>query len=210
MNKPKQSQAIDPNESSTRDQCQTPAYGLTPLLPYLPPHFKHIWEPMAGDGLLVRALQAQGYTVTYGDILAGQNFFQMPWPDGADLLITNPAFSTKYLTTQRCCELDRPFALLMPLDFLGAKEGQELIETYQLEIICLNRRIDFKMPNAGWEGSNAQFVTFWYTRGLGIGRQLTFVNLEKPNKQQVTEQVLGIEQLTLFEMDTPKLQMGLF
>lgn len=59
------------------DACQTPGYAIDPLLPYLA-KFDTIWEPAAGEGLLVDALLDCSYrifTVLGSDILDGRNFF---------------------------------------------------------------------------------------------------------------------------------------
>ena len=73
---------------------------------------------------------------------------------------------------------DSPFALLIPVETLGAKTAQALFREFGLEVIFLDRRINFKMPGKGWAGSAAQFPTAWFTWGLAIGRQMTFAQLE--------------------------------
>jgi len=194
--KPKTMIVGDVNESHTRDQCQTPWYALKPLLPYLPKD-RIIWEPAAGEGYLQKELAKAGYTVVSGDILTGQNFFDINFDSLNPIQVTNPPYSIAEEWTTRSYELGHPFALLMAVDVLGNKWAQSLFDQYGVEILCLNRRIDFKMPEKGWKGS-AQFTTFWYTQGLNIGAQLTFVNLRKPSKQRVSEWALGYEQLELF------------
>lgn len=199
--KPKRGQASDITTSSTRDQCQTPPYAINPLLPYIEQFKKPectIWESAAGDGILVKALRDHGYWVKKTDILTGQNFFVIRPPAGAYVQITNPPYSIQYEWLKRSYEIGLPFALLMPVDVMGAKRAQRLFDKHGIEIICLDQRIDFKMPEKGWNGAGAQFTTFWYTWGLGIGRQLTFARLNKPIKQRLAEMVLGYEQLQLF------------
>lgn len=196
MNKSKKAQAINPNESSERDRCQTPPYALTPLLPYLPKQTR-IWESAAGEGLLATALRLHGYTVEETDILDGHNFFETRCY-AVDMQITNPPFSTKYLWLKRSYEIGLPFALLVPWETLVAKTAQELFKTYGFEAIVPDDRIDFKIPGKGWGGAGAHFHTVWLTWGLGIGERLTYEPMHKPSKQRLAEMARGWTQLPMF------------
>lgn len=143
------------------DACQTPAYAIDPLLPYLDKDWI-IWEPAAGENNLVEALYDSNYStnqVVVSDILTGQNFFEFS-PELWDCLVTNPPYSIKYQWLERCYQLDKPFALLVPVEILGAKTAQNLLKQYGFEMMLLNKRVDFKMPNKGWD-SSAQFPVLW-------------------------------------------------
>ena len=161
------------------DACQTPAYAVTPLLPYLT-QFKTIWEPASGEGYLVKALQgcSHRFNVLESDILSGKNFFnyqpETPW----DCIITNPPFSVKFKWLERCYTLGKPFALIMPVETLGAKTAHKLFEQHGIQIILLNQRVNFKMPNKGWD-SSAQFPTAWFTWRLGLPSQIVYGKLSK-------------------------------
>lgn len=187
--KPKQNHAADPQASQTIDRCQTPGYALDPLLPYLRGH-EIIWEPAAGEGNIARTLRAGGWHVATSDILAGQeqNFFTYT-PRRWDVQVTNPPYSCKYDWLERSYALGKPFALLVPVETIAAGRAVRLFQRYGVEILMPDRRVNFKMPNAGW-GGTAQFPTCWITWGLGIGSPLTFVNL--------TQRAEG--QLVLFDM----------
>jgi hypothetical protein len=159
------------------DACQTPAYAVDPLLPYLCRNWT-IWEPASGEGLLVEALYDSGFSqsqVVAGDLITGQNFFDYE-PDDWDCLVTNPPYSIQFDWLARCYALGRPFALLLKVEVLGTKTAQELFQEFGIEVIFVNPRINYKMPIKGWD-STAQFPTAWFTWGLGIGRQMTFVEL---------------------------------
>lgn len=164
-----------------QDNCQTPIYAIEPILKFIPVHW-HIWEPAAGQGNIVNALGSYGYSVTGTDILTGQDFLKCQ-PVSWDAVITNPPFSLKYRFLARCYQLGKPFALLLPLETLGAKAAQVLFKEFGIEIILLNKRVDFFMPNKGWNGT-AQFPTAWFTFGLQIGQQITYANIVKrPDSQ---------------------------
>jgi hypothetical protein len=92
----------------------------------------------------------------------------------------------KYDWLKHSCEIDRPFALLMPTDVLAARKGNLLIEEFDIEILVMNPRVNYKMPNMGYDGSGAHYSTSWFTRGLGIGRRLSFVQITHyPDEQMI-------------------------
>jgi len=181
--KPKTNRKGDIHKSHKMDQCQTPPYALNPLRTFLS-RFSRVWESAAGEGYLVRALEEGGFEVTGTDLLTGDNFFTMSVPKGCEVQITNPPFSAKYDWLRRSYELELPFALLLPIEVLGAAAGQKLIRECGAEIIFYDQRVDFKMPEKGWNGGGAQFPTMWLTWGLNIGQQMTFARLDKPTKAE--------------------------
>lgn len=159
------------------DACQTPAYAIDPLLPYLS-RFSTIWEPAAGEGLMVDALLDSGFHVLASDLIRDQNFFFYEPDEEWDCLVTNPPYSIKFKWLERCYQLGKPFALLMPLEALGTRTAQEMFDACGIEIILLNRRVNFKMPEKGWEAGGATFPTVWYTWQLNLGSQLVFGKIE--------------------------------
>lgn len=160
------------------DQCQTPAYALDPLFPYLRA-FWCIWEPAKGEGNLTAALSQRGFSWVASDILTGQDFFEWEPSYGWDCIVTNPPYSIKYRWLDRCYSFGKPFALLMPVEMLGAATAQRLFKQYGVEMILLDKRINFKMPNLGYSGHGAQFPVAWYTWGLNIGRQMSYAHIER-------------------------------
>ncbi len=143
------------------DACQTPPYAIDPLLPYLT-RGQIIWEPARGEGHLVEAFYDAGFKeVVTSDMLTGENFFEYEPVERWDCIITNPPYSLKFEWLERCYELGKPFALLVPVEMLGAGKAQELMQQHGFEIMLLSRRVDFKMPNAGWSGAGSQFPVMW-------------------------------------------------
>lgn len=189
--KPKQNKAGDISKSHIFDRCQTPFYALDPLLPYLSKSWI-IWESAAGDGQIVAKLELSGFNVVSSDILTGQSFFNY-LPPAWDCQVTNPPYSIKYHWLNRSYQIGKPFALLLPLETLGAAQGQKLFEKFGIEIILLNKRINFNMPNKGYTGSGAQFPVAWFTFGLNIGQHLTFAKIKYYDDKQKELNLWGIE-----------------
>lgn len=161
------------------DDFQTPPEALEFLYPYLPSHWK-IWEPAAGQGLLVAGLREHGYEVEGSDITTGDDFLVSE--RNCNMIVTNPPFSLKLEFLERCYALGKPFALLLPLTALETEKRQRLFREHGIEIILLPRRINFVTPNK--RESSSWFATAWFTHGLNIGRQLTFSQVNSMNKKK--------------------------
>lgn len=153
-------QTIDPHASDPRDRCYTPGYALDPLLPYLPAG--RVWEPAAGAGHLVRALKEAGHEVYASEIERGENFFTHQPPVEWAVQVTNPPYSSKYHWIEHSYALGRPWALLMPLETLGAWSAQKFFRRYGVEVLLLNKRVNFYMPNMGLSGGGANFPVAWF------------------------------------------------
>jgi hypothetical protein len=154
-------QGADPHKSDPRDRCYTPAYALDPLLPYLPPGAV-VWESAAGDGHLVRALESAGRTVYASELTQGHNFYTHAPPVSWGVQVTNPPYSTKYQWIEHSYRLGRPWALLMPLETLGAWSAQRHFRAHGVEVLVLNKRVNFYMPNMGLDGGGANFPVAWF------------------------------------------------
>ena len=164
---------------SKKDICQTPAYALEPLLPYIKTSTHgRVWECADGEGYLKKAISNAGHSVWGTDIIRGGDFLELnPLPD-TEFIITNPPFSLKYRFLKRCYELEKPFALLMPVDVLGSVTAQRLFKEHGFELMLLNKRIDFKMPNKGWGGAGAWFPVAWFCWKL-LPEQIMYGEINK-------------------------------
>lgn len=158
-----------------KDLCQTPGYALAPILPALhklkeeieKTSLFSIYECAAGEGYLWNTLISYGFNTINMDLLyTGNDFLNDNLNFIFHVIVTNPPFSLKYDFFKRCYELDKPFALLMPVDVFGSKKGQQLMSQYGGTCILMDKRINFKMPNKGWEGSGSDFSVAWFTKGL--------------------------------------------
>lgn len=144
------------------DNCQTPPYALDPMLPYvLGKGF--IWECAAGEGQLARYIATQ-QSVNSTDIKQGYDFLTHDLPFYAwDLIVTNPPYSLKYKWIDRCYDLGKPFALLIPVECIAAKGILKHFGNY--ELMFLSDRVNFKMPDKGYLGK-AQFPVLWFCHNI--------------------------------------------
>lgn len=158
-----------PLKQGSSNDFQTPPRALRPLIPFLKKDWT-IWECAAGKGNLVQGLKDEGFEVVGTD----KEFnFLLDKPAVFDCIITNPPFSLKDDFLQRAYSLDIPFAFLLPLTTFEGKIRQALFQMYGLEVIFFDKRINFETPSGKQGGS--WFMTAWFTHGLNIGKEMTFV-----------------------------------
>ena len=72
MKKPKRGQPQTPEVRQDRDFFQSPNYAVDLLIPFIPKKVKTIWECAAGDGRIVRRLEAARYKVPATDIIENE------------------------------------------------------------------------------------------------------------------------------------------
>ena len=158
--KPKQNYKPGP-----MDCCQTPAYAIDPIADYISGR-GIIWESACGDGLLTDAMRALDMAVIDTDIQPPSSFdYFLGEPARWSLTVTNPPYGLKFDWIERSYELGKPWALLMPVETWGAQKAQRMFEKYGVEVMLLDKRVNFKMPNKGWN-SSAQFPVAWFCHGI--------------------------------------------
>ena len=102
------------------DEQYTPAKTVELLLPYIQ-HLKGkvIWLPFdREDSQFVKVLSDNGFNVVYSHIDYGQDFFNYE-PERWDVIISNPPYTNKRRYWERCLDLGKPFALLLPVNILS-------------------------------------------------------------------------------------------
>lgn len=170
-----------PLQQGHSDNFQTPPLALVPLLPFLKPDWL-IWEAAEGEGNLTRGLEAEGFKVIGSDILSGQDFLRWE-PSQFDCVITNPPFSLKLQFLERAYQLRKPFAFLLPLTALETEKRQKLYKEFGLQVILLNKRINFKTPCG--KGSGSWFATMWLTNWLNLPQQLVFRDISSSKQLEM-------------------------
>lgn len=122
------------------DQVYTPSYAVKPIIKYIKPG-SIVWCPFDTiDSAYVEELNAAGFTVIYSHIDNGQNFFEYE-PDEYDVIISNPPFSIKDDILRRLDELNKPYAMLMPLPALQGQKRFNYLKGSQA--LIFDKRINF-------------------------------------------------------------------
>ena len=143
------------NEES--DECYTPQNGITPLLEFLDNGLVYYDCTSGKSSNIVNNLNYNGYKcLDSGE----RDFLTDELPAGVDVILTNPPYSKKDKFIERCYELGKPFALLLPVSALqGQARGAMFIEN-GIEMLALNKRIDFT-----GKGS-PHFGVAWFCSGI--------------------------------------------
>lgn len=120
----------------------TPKYAVKPLLEFLiPSKIQTIWCPFDDEtSEYVKELTYNGYKVIFTDIEHGYDFFTFE-PEGYDIIISNPPFSLKDKILKRLQELNKPFAMLLPLPTLQGEKRFESLQSTQA--LVFDKRINF-------------------------------------------------------------------
>lgn len=130
----------------THDEYETPAWCTAALVPHLPSAPARIWEPAAGSGKMVRALQDAGYAVIGTDIATGDDFLKAQ-SARASIIVSNPPYSHAQAFIEHALALTKPVGgmvcMLLRCDYDSAATRQHLFGgcTQFAEKLVLTKRI---------------------------------------------------------------------
>lgn len=155
------------------DEFFTPEKAITPLLPYIPPRWT-IWECTdPGNSNISKILKGRGNKVISTHPDTGFDFLTDTPDFDYDCIITNPPYSKKDQFLKKAYELGKPFAMLLPVDAIASIKRVELFKKYGLEILVMDRRINF-MPDK----NKVWFNVAWFCWNI-LPSKLEFVQLPK-------------------------------
>jgi len=152
-----------PMMQGNRDDFQTPKQAIDYLIPYLKKEWI-IWECASGKGNLVKAFEEKGFNILGTDIISNSVCNFLIWKPYMkfDCIITNPPYSLKDKFLERCYELKKPFALLMPLTALESEKRQKFYREYGIQLIIPNKRFNFETPSGKGGGKLVRYcVVLW-------------------------------------------------
>jgi hypothetical protein len=165
------------------DDFGTPTNILSSLIPFLKPQSK-IWECASGTDIMVDGFREKGFNVIGTTLYSSEPERKVDFvydvekgnaiATNIDYIITNPPYSLKDEFIERCYQIGKPFALLMPLTALEGKKRQAMYKKYGLQLIIPNKRINFITPDG--KGAGSWFTTAWFTYGLNLAHDIEFVN----------------------------------
>jgi len=124
------------------DEVYTPEIAVLPLLKYID-KTKTVWCPFDIEGLsnYVQIFKDNGIKTIASHIDTGQNFFEYEPEEHYDYIISNPPFSIKDMVLKRLNELNKPYAMLLPLPTLQGQKRFEYLKDCQA--LIFDKRINF-------------------------------------------------------------------
>lgn len=121
-----------------------------------------IWEPAAGNGMMVRTMEHHGYSVVAGDIQTGQDFLQQDH-NGCNWIITNPPFciAEQFIRHAAPMPLDG-FALLLKSQYWHSSKRLKLFNQIKpTYVLPLTWRPDFLFGAASGSPTMEVLWTVW-------------------------------------------------
>ena len=168
------------DKSSTADESYTPYYAVDPILKYIPKD-KTIWCPCdAIWSAFYQSFIRGGYQVIRSCIEEGQDFFTYQ-PSHWDLIVTNPLFSIKDKIISRLYELNKPFAVLLPLNSLQGKSRYKFFKN-GIQLLSFDSRIAFhNSQNMQTPIKGTPFASAYFCRNI-LPKDLIVEKLQIYNK----------------------------
>lgn len=161
------------------DLCYTPTYAVLPLLEFLrQSNFKTIWCPFDDEtSEYVKIFKENGFKTIATDIESGYDFFIYEPEEEYDIIISNPPFSLKDKILKRVQDLNKPFALLLPLPTLqGEKRFDSLQDT---QVLVFDKRINFyKDKEHTIKQNGVAFASIYVCKDF-LPKDLIFMKLDK-------------------------------
>lgn len=153
---------------------------MIPILKYISKD-KRIWCPFDKEwSAFYQEFKQNGYDVVRSHIDEGKDFFFYE-PDEYDIIVSNPPFSIKDKILERLYQLDKPFAILLPMNSLQGKSRYRYFK-HGIQMLAFDQRIGFHNQNSmdvPIEGS--PFATAYFCRDV-LPKDLIVEHLEKYNK----------------------------
>lgn len=127
------------------DEVFTPEYAVLPLVKYLTLFNPQavIWCPFdLANSQYVKVFKKFGFKVIHSHIDEDKNFFFYEPDEHYDIIISNPPFSQKDNVLKRLYELDKPYAMLMPIPALQGQARFPYIKD-NLQYLGFDKRINY-------------------------------------------------------------------
>lgn len=141
------------DRTSKGDEVFTPFYAVDPIVKYISKG-KTIWLPFDEKwSAFYQTFTKLGYKVIRSCLSDGKDFFEYEPAENYDIIVSNPPFSNKDDVLKRLFELDKPFAILLPLTSLQGKKRFKYMKNIQM--LSFDARVDYH--------TNENFKT--YTKG---------------------------------------------
>lgn len=163
------------------DECYTERYAVEPLLEYLKPfRDKIIWCPFStAESEFVKVFLQEGIKVIFSHIDYGQDFYTYE-PEQWDIMIDNPPFTGKTELFKRAISFNKPFALLMRVDYLNDGVASKTFRENDIQLLSFDKRMQFKNKPKG----NISYMCGYFCRYF-LRRDLIFSDFKNRKQQKL-------------------------
>ena len=146
------------------DAYFSPPEAILSLISIEKPHLpQYIWEPAAGDGAIVKPLQAAGFDVFASDIAdygldnckSGVDYLRTKINPKVQGIVTNPPYKLAMSFAEKALNETPYLALLLRTNFLESTARLPFFRKYQPARIWISSRRLPMMHRYGWSGPRA-------------------------------------------------------
>lgn len=161
------------------DEVYTPAYAVKPILKYIKQD-GIVWCSFdTEESEYVKLIREAGHKVIASHIDEDKNFFFYEPEEHYDCIISNPPFSIKDEVLARLYELNKPYAMLLPIPTLQGQKRFEYIKDCQA--LIFDKRINYYTTPARNEiQKGVSFGSFYLCRNF-LPKDLIFEELDAKN-----------------------------
>lgn len=165
--------------SRNNDECYTPHYAVNPLIKYISSQLT-VWCPFDTiNSAFVNELFINGNKVIFSHINDGKDFFNYE-PPYYDIIISNPPFSIKDAVLKRLYELNKPFAMLLPVNTIQGVTRYKYFKN-GIQLLVFDQRIGFhNLNNMITTVEGSPFASAYFCRDL-LPKDLIIEHLNKYN-----------------------------
>ena len=130
--------------SGKNDECYTPAYGVLPIIKYIPKNWT-IWLPFdTEESQFYKILKEKGFKVIRSHISEGKDFYNYEPKEHWDCIVSNPPFTNKKGIFERALSFNKPFALIMSNTWLNDSAPKLLFMEKDLQLLMFDKRMKFE------------------------------------------------------------------
>ena len=118
-----------------------------------------------------------GYSVTRSHLSEGKDFFVYE-PSDYDVIVSNPPFSMKDKVLERLYQLNKPYAILLPLNSLQGKKRFPYLKD-GIQLLSFDERIEYHKPEDMLHTVKGNcFASAYFCKGV-LPRDLILEHLDK-------------------------------
>lgn len=130
--------------SGKNDECYTPAYGVLPIIKYIPKNWT-IWLPFdTEESQFYKILKEKGFKIIRSHISEGKDFYNYEPKEHWDCIVSNPPFTNKKGIFERALSFNKPFALIMSNTWLNDSAPKLLFMEKDLQLLMFDKRMKFE------------------------------------------------------------------